>query len=323
MNQRCWSDELMAALGIPRSMMPDSIVESSAVIGGLTSKAACELHLQEGTPVCAGGVDCGVATLGLGVLSPGNYSVAIGTSMCAALIHKSNNLSEDLIHWPYVWQAKDLTYSFGGGATAGAVVKWFRDQLARLEKQAECSGGENAYAVLDREAEKLRLDLTVLLCYHILWVSAVLFGTVMLRESFWTFAGPHPRPSVPCLLESVAFSLRHTMDAAGQDIQSTILLAGGVCNSKLWRQIFADVTGHSVLCPIHSVEANLGDVMLAGLGTGVLTLEDVRHWQVFDAPVHPNAAAHDLYDRYYKIYRELYVDMQSTMKKCDAVPFDI
>lgn len=324
MNQRCWSDELMAALGIPRSMMPDSIVESSAVIGGLTSKAACELHLQEGTPVCAGGVDCGVATLGLGVLSPGNYSVAIGTSMCAALIHKSNNLSEDLIHWPYVWQAKDLTYSFGGGATAGAVVKWFRDQLARLEKQAECSGGENAYAVLDREAEKIApgSDGVIVLPYFMgerspLWDShakGVIFGLSLAHTRAHLYRA---------FLESVAFSLRHTMDAAGQDIQSTILLAGGVCNSKLWRQIFADVTGHSVLCPIHSVEANLGDVMLAGLGTGVLTLEDVRHWQVFDAPVHPNAAAHDLYDRYYKIYRELYVDMQSTMKKCDAVPFDI
>ena len=58
MERRCWSGELMEALGIPRAMMPDRVVDSSAVVGGLTPECAAELGLPAGTPVCAGGVDC-------------------------------------------------------------------------------------------------------------------------------------------------------------------------------------------------------------------------------------------------------------------------
>ena len=87
MNAHGWSYELMDDMGIPRTMMPPRIVESRDIVGGLTAQAGLELGLNEGTPVCAGGVDCGVASFGLGVFEPGEYVAAIGTSMCAALIH--------------------------------------------------------------------------------------------------------------------------------------------------------------------------------------------------------------------------------------------
>lgn len=54
--------------------------------------------------------------------------------------------------------------------------------------------------------------------------------------------------------------------AGGEDLGKSILLAGGVTKSKLWRQIFADVTGYPVVCPKSDVEAYMGDVMLAGIG---------------------------------------------------------
>lgn len=109
-------------------------------------------------------------------------------------------------------------------------------------------------------------------------------------------------------LEAVAYSLRHTMESTGEDLGEYILLAGGVSKSPLWRQIFADVTGHAVVCPIHDVEANLGDVMLAGLGTGTLTLEDIRSWQVLDEKVRPDPEAHAKYNDYYKLYHAVYRD---------------
>lgn len=70
MNTRTWSEELLNAMGIPLSMMPQTIVESTDIVGGLTKEAAAELGLCEGMPVCAGGIDCGAANIGLGVLEP-------------------------------------------------------------------------------------------------------------------------------------------------------------------------------------------------------------------------------------------------------------
>lgn len=83
-------------------------------------------------------------------------------------------------------------------------------------------------------------------------------------------------------LEAVAFSLRHSMEAAPQGgvLDERLVLAGGVAKSPLWRQIIADVTGFQVVCPKNDVEANLGDVVLAGVGTGLLDYAGVERWNV-------------------------------------------
>ena len=152
MNSRTWSKELMDEMGIPLSMMPQRLVESADVVGGLTQVAAAELGLWEGMPVVAGGIDCGAANIGLGVFEPGVYAAAIGTSMCAALISDKPVQGRGLIVWPYLDKPKELSYYFAGGATAGAIVKWFRNTLCQMEYQAELEGGPNAYVVLDRQA---------------------------------------------------------------------------------------------------------------------------------------------------------------------------
>jgi len=115
-------------------------------------------------------------------------------------------------------------------------------------------------------------------------------------------------------LEAVAYSLRHTMESTGEDLGAYILLAGGVTKSKLWKQIFADVTGYSIVCPINDVEANLGDVMLAGLGTGLLTLDDVRSWQVLGDKIEPNPEMHEKYNEYYEMYHRIYNSLKGDMK---------
>jgi xylulokinase len=115
-------------------------------------------------------------------------------------------------------------------------------------------------------------------------------------------------------LEAVAFSLRDAIEATGENLGEYILLAGGVTKSKLWRQIFADVTGYPVVCPIHDVEANMGDVMLAGIGTGLLSYEDVKKWQVLDQKIMPNKENHRKYNDYYQVYKSIYQNLKSDMK---------
>lgn len=297
-------------------MMPERLVASSKVVGPLRAEAARELGLPAGMPVCAGGVDCGVAAFGLGMFEPGEYVAAVGTSMCAALIHDRPIPAEGLIEWPYVLDPLRLSYSFGGGATAGAVVKWFRDTFAAEEREAERAGGESACAALDRAASEIPPGSggLVVLPYFMgerspLWdtdAKGVIFGLSL----------SHTRAHIyRAFLEAVAYSLRHTVEAAGECAGDYILLAGGVSRSPLWRQIFADVTGYPVVCPLCDVEANLGDVMLAGLGTGCLTLEELRGWRTRAEPVRPNPEASAVYDRYYRIYRALYGDLKGEMRE--------
>lgn len=315
MNQRTWSKEMMDAMGIPISMMPEKIVESTDIIGGLTKEVALELGLSEGMPVIASGIDCGAANIGLGVFESGVYAAAIGTSMCAALISDKPVKGKNLIVWPYLYDAKNLSYYFAGGATAGAIVKWFRQTMCQLEIESEKNGGKNAYDVLNEQAANIPAGSEGLI------VLPYFMGE---RSPIWdsnakgTIVGltlAHTKTHIyRAFLEAVAFSLRDAMEATGEMIGDSIIIAGGVTKSKLWRQIFADVTGRAVVCPIHDVEANMGDVMLAGIGTGLLTYEDVKKWQVLDHKIMPNPQNHEKYNEYYRVYKSVYHHLKPDMK---------
>ncbi|WP_028389951.1 FGGY-family carbohydrate kinase [Bacillus cihuensis] len=315
MNSRTWSKEMMDAMGIPLSMMPEKIVESTDIVGGLTKEAAAELGLLEGMPVIASGIDSGAANIGLGVFESGIYAAAIGTSMCAALISDQPVKGKDLIVWPYLFDAKRLSYYFAGGATAGAIVKWFRQTMCQYEVEAEKAGGKNAYDVLNEQAADIPVgsEGLVVLPYFMgerspIWDSDAK-GTIVGLSLAHTKAHIYR-----AFLEAVAFSLRDAIEATGENLGEYILLAGGVTKSKLWRQIFADVTGYPVVCPIHDVEANMGDVMLAGIGTGLLSYEDVKKWQVLDQKIMPNEENHRKYNDYYQVYQSIYQNLKSNMK---------
>ncbi|AEF84822.1 sugar kinase, fggy family [Treponema primitia ZAS-2] len=311
MNTRTWSAELLAEMGIPLSMMPQRIVESSDIVGHLTKAVAEDLGLKEGTPVCAGGVDCVVATLGLGVFKPGTYATAIGTSMCAALIHDKPIPAQGLIEMPYVKDAKTLSYSFGGAATAGALIKWFRDNFGQPERIAEQNGGPDAYRALDKLATGIGpgSEGLILLPYFMGERSPI--WDTNARGTLVGLSLTHTRGHIyRAFLEGVAYSLRDSMESTNTDIGESILVAGGAAKSPLWRQIIADVTGHSILCPKDDVEANLGDVILAGVGTGCFSYEDVQNWQVFDEPVRPNGEAQKIYDRLFMVYKSIYGNLK-------------
>ncbi len=314
MNTRTWSKELLDAMGIPLSMMPQNIVESTDIVGGLDNKSAENLGLWEGLPVCAGGIDCGAANIGLGVLEPGVFAAAIGTSMCGAFITDKPIKGNGLIEWPYLFEPKKLSYCFAGAATAGAIIKWFRNTFAEFECKIESEGGDNSYSLLDKQAENIPVgsEGLIVLPYFMgerspIWNSDAK-GTIVGLSLTHTKAHIYH-----AFLEAVAYSLRDAIEATGEEIKGNILLAGGVTNSRLWRQIFADVTGYPVVCPLHNVEANLGDIILAGIGTGLLHYEDVKKWQTLDDPVFPDAAAHEKYNAYFKLYKSIYRNLREDM----------
>jgi ribulokinase len=235
--------------------------------------------------------------------------------MCAALISDKPVKGKDLIVWPYLYDSKRLSYNFAGAATAGAIVKWFRQTMCQFEIETEKDGGKNAYDVLNEQAASIPVgsEGLIVLPYFMgerspIWDSDAK-GTIVGLSLAHTKAHIYR-----AFLEAVAFSLRDAMEAIGENLGEYILIAGGVTKSKLWRQIFADVTGYPVVCPVHDVEANMGDVMLAGIGTGLLTYEDVKKWQVLDEKIMPNKQNHEKYNEYYKVYKSIYKNLKNDMK---------
>lgn len=59
--------------------------------------------------------------------------------------------------------------------------------------------------------------------------------------------------------------------------------------------------------------------MLAGIGTGLLTFEDVKKWQVLDEKIIPDEKNHKAYEAYFKLYKDFYHSMKVNMKKMTGV----
>ena len=240
--------------------------------------------------------------------------------MCAALISDKPVKGKGLIIWPYLYDAKNLSYYFAGGNTAGAIIKWFRNTLCQWEIENQKNGGPSVYDVLNGQAEEIPAgsEGLVVLPYFMgerspVWDSDAK-GTIV------GLSLTHTKGHIyRAFLEAVAYCLRDAMEATGEDLGEYILIAGGVTKSKVWRQIFADVTGYPVVCPIYDVEANMGDVMLAGIGTGILTYEEVKKWQVLDDKIMPNEENHKKYNEYFRLYKSIYNHLKDDMKELTKI----
>jgi xylulokinase len=312
-DNRCWAEDMMQEMGIPVSYMPQRIVASSDIVGYITPAAAEELGLAVGTPVCAGGVDCVVATLGLGVFEPGQYVATIGTSMTCGFVHQRTLAKNNLICMPYVIEPKTTLFTFGGAATAGALPRWFRDEFAKdlLGKD------EPAYTALESEAKGIPCGSEGVIVLPYFMGERAPIWNVDARGTVFGLALHHTRAHVyRAFLEAVAYSLRDSLENinAGIDLDKRLILAGGVVKSPLWKQIFADVTGYRIVTPDKDVEANLGDVFLAGVGTGTLEYEALRSWVRFGDEIMPDPKRHAIYTKYFEQYKRLYENTKYNMQ---------
>lgn len=155
LGRRDWSDEALDMLGIPATMMPERLVDSDAVVGGLLREWAHALGLEVGTPVVAGGVDAAVATFAAGATRRGQHVAMIGTSMCWGYLAETADARRGLVSMPHVFDGRRDLYVFGGAITAGASVSWFREQFCHAEIEAARAGGGDAHRLLEAAAAEV------------------------------------------------------------------------------------------------------------------------------------------------------------------------
>lgn len=316
---RRWSAEACELLGIPVERLPERLVASHDIVGGLHAAGAERTGLPVGTHVVAGGIDAAVATLSAGVLRERQHVAMLGTSMCWGFIHGEPPREPGLVSMPYVLEPERFTYTFGGAATAGAVPAWFRDQFATGERTVEAwtadIGGPDAYAQLDARAERVAPGSDGLLMLPYLMGERSPIWDPDARGAIVGLTLLHTRAHVyRAALEGVAFALRHNIEAgrdAGYDLEDTLRVVGGGARSTLWMQIMADVTGLPVSAA-RGGEAAFGDAMLAAVGLGWAGASELPDW-VDTADLHrtrePEPAARARYDALYPHYLGLYRDL--------------
>lgn len=317
MHNHCWSDTMLDRLGIPKDKLPQKMLAPQDIAGVLTREAAECLGLWEGMPVCAGCIDCLASTLATGALYNGQHVAIISTSINWGVIHSDFPANPEYISMPYSKKPRRMIYTYGGASTAGALLRWFRDDVVPFIPDTDGRPIRSDYKRLDSFAERISpgSDGLLILPYFMgerspIWDTKAR-GTVLGLTLKHSYAHIYR-----ALLEAVAYSLRHIMETSNVDVSanSSCVLIGGASRSPLWRQIFADVTGVPILYSKENVEAPLGDALLAAMGTGCAESFDlIKEWVKFENLVQPNTENHDRYTRLFKLYKKVYTSLKCNM----------
>jgi xylulokinase len=150
---------------------------------------------------------------------------------------------------------------------AGLSLRWFRDTFT-----ANSTGASASYDQLTAEAAKIPPGSDGLLWTPYLMGERTPHLDGSARGALIGITASHTRGHiVRAILEGVAFSLRDTFTLF-QEMNvpvNSIRLGGGGARSPLWRQIQADVYGHSVEIVEAEEGAAYGAALLAAVGAGV------------------------------------------------------
>jgi xylulokinase len=294
-----YSDELLAAADLPRSLLPE-IVASTEILGGLTEDAASELGLPAGIPVAAGGVDNSCMALGARNTAPGRVYASLGSSMWIA-VSSPEPLLEDHVR-PYVFthvmpgMFTSAVAIFSGGTS----LRWVRDCLcANLIEQAKAED-RDIYDLMTELAGQSPIGSNRLLFNPSLAGGSSLEPSANIRGALLGLQLGHAQADViRSVLEGIALNLRIALDELRQlgSVGNEMVVVGGASRSSLWRQIFADAFEIDILKTNVGQEAgSLGAAALAAVGCGLwndFSMIDQIHQ--LQATAQPDAAGAAIY----------------------------
>jgi xylulokinase len=314
--QNDWSNEMLDLFDIPRSMMPERITRPRDIVGYLSETVAADLTLPPGTPVCAGCIDCLASTLSAGAINNGQAVTVLATSLNWGLLHDKKPKNPKYISMPYLTDELNIRYTYGGISTAGALTKWFSEEFL---PSSILPGKINAFSFDDLEHAACNIPVgsegLILLPYFMgerspIWdskASGNLLGLTLKHNASHIYRA---------ILESIGYALRHVIEDYGyapeQDVPFKLL--GGGSASKLWVQIIADITGATMECMNSNVEAPVGDAFIAGRAIGIFSdFSEIEKWSKSYSVFSPNWKNHEIYSKYFEIYKHLYLSVRDDM----------
>ena len=316
----CWSRALCRMYGVEFDHLP-RIIECTDVAGTLTARAAQDLGLAEGCPVYGGGGDATLIGVGAGCTEVGQTHIYSGTSgWVRTVIGRQKVDIVSMIAGIVGAQAGKYNY-FAEMETAGKCFEWVKEHLVLdeigiyLQKTNVAESQESVY-------ESLYDYMTDTIEAIPPGAGGVIF-TPWLHGNRCPFEDPKAAgiffnlrldtgktEMLRAVLEGICYHLRWMLECQDKKVKiaSTLRFVGGGALSRVTCQILADVTGRTVETVADTKDVGaVGAAMLVAVGSGqIADLTQAAGLIRPAARYTPDPANQALYDRNYKVFKNLY-----------------
>ena len=265
-----WSDELLHIADLEKHKLPP-LVPSGTLIGTVADQVAKGLGLPRGVAIVSGAHDQCVNGIGCGVIQEGQAMFGMGTYIVIMPVFTQLMPAEQMIkrglnteHHAAPGLFVCFLYNLGG-----ALLKWYRDTFAILDKQRAVENNRDIYA--DLLAEMPEKPSSVLVLPH--------FGPTGPPEFISDSAGFILGLKVETtrgdilkgILEGAAYYLKESFDdlsPTGIEVNE-FRAAGGGSKSRAWVQLCADILNRPITRLRVTEAGALGAAILAGAGSGI------------------------------------------------------
>lgn len=256
---RCWDDELLRMLDIPRSMLPE--VRSCSETYGHTVELP---GLPAGVPICGVAGDQQAALFGQACFDAGMAKNTYGTG-CFMLMNTGEQAvpSRHGLLTTIAWELDGtVEYALEGSIfVAGSVVQWLRDGLHMLEQASDSQTC----------AESVDSSDGVYLVPAFVGLGAPYWRSDVRGAMFGLSRGTRKEHVVRAALESMAYQSRDVLAAMEADAGiplKELRADGGAIANDFMAQFQSDMLGVPVLRPKVAETTALGAAYLAGLAVG-------------------------------------------------------
>ncbi|MCT3557320.1 carbohydrate kinase [Lentilactobacillus buchneri] len=302
-----YSKELFDFFGIPEMFdkMPP-LKRFSDFCGGVTSQAAKETGLKEGTPVYAGMFDIDACSLATGVLNDDYFSSIVGTWNINVFPSKVR-ADQDSGLMNSIYPTGSNLVEASSATSAGNLDIMIKTLMSEEIKNATAHS-RSIYDVLEEFLDHTDATFTKIIFFPFL------YGSNVAPDAEGSFIGIQSSTTKSAMIRSVyegiifahRYHIEKLLKVAGHKPKA-IRISGGGTNSKAWVQMFADV----LALPIETVKGSelggLGGAMASAVGTGLYANIDeaVKHMSQLKDRVEPDEQQYKIYTEKYNVYLDL------------------
>jgi xylulokinase len=318
LNTFTWSEKIIDLAGIDGEKFPE-LKKSIDVAGTVTTKAAQETDLKEGTPVVVGGGDGSCAGIGVGCIKTGLAYNYLGSSSWIALMVEKPIYDEKMrvMNWahaiPYALQPS------GTMQTAGASYNWLKNEICTLEVKEAEEQGINPYELINKTIEQ-----------SVPGAHGILFLPYLLGERTprWNPNAKgaliglnlsHKRADVlRAVMEGITYNLEIILSIFRKHVDiKTITVIGGGAKGEVWRQMMADIYNARILKPNYLEEAtSMGAAIIGGVGAGVFKdFNVIDRFIKIESELMPNESNRQQYLKMMPIFDECYYALENIYEK--------